>query len=140
MDFSLQPELVELRERTRQFIAEQVIPFEGDARIGTHGPSEALRDELLDKARKAGLLTPHAAVELGGLGLSHTAKAIVFEEAGYSSLGPVAMNIHAPDEGNIHLAQTARGRSYPFLLCDDRARTWCWSRPINADDHCNARG
>jgi acyl-CoA dehydrogenase len=105
MDFSLQPELVELRERTRQFIAEQVIPFEGDARIGTHGPSEALRDELLDKARKAGLLTPHAAVELGGLGLSHTAKAIVFEEAGYSSLGPVAMNIHAPDEGNIHLLE-----------------------------------
>lgn len=31
------------------------------------------------------------------------AKAIVFEEAGYSPLGPVALNIHAPDEGNIHL-------------------------------------
>ena len=50
-------------------------------------------------------MTPHASHELGGLGLSHVAKAIVFEEAGYSPLGPVALNIHAPDEGNIHLME-----------------------------------
>ncbi|MFT5589009.1 MAG: acyl-CoA dehydrogenase [Bradyrhizobium sp.] len=43
------------------------------------------------------MLTPHASVELGGLGLSHIAKAAVFEAAGYSPLGPVALNIHAPD-------------------------------------------
>jgi acyl-CoA dehydrogenase len=42
---------------------------------------------------------------MGGLGLSHIAKAVVFEEAGYSWLGPTAMNIHAPDEGNIHLME-----------------------------------
>jgi acyl-CoA dehydrogenase len=29
----------------------------------------------------------------------------VFEEAGYSNLGPTALNIHAPDEGNIHLME-----------------------------------
>lgn len=39
---------------------------------------------------------------MGGLALSHIAKAVVFEKSGYSFLGPVAMNIHAPDEGNIH--------------------------------------
>ena len=32
-----------------------------------------------------------------------SAKAVAFEEAGYSALGPIALNIHAPDEGNIHL-------------------------------------
>jgi acyl-CoA dehydrogenase len=42
---------------------------------------------------------------MGGLGLSHVAKAVVFEEAGYSWLGPTALNIHAPDEGNIHLME-----------------------------------
>jgi acyl-CoA dehydrogenase len=42
---------------------------------------------------------------MGGLGLSHIAKAVVFEEAGYSNLGPTALNIHAPDEGNIHLME-----------------------------------
>ena len=105
MDFSLTPKLEGLRDRTRSFIREQVIPFEKDPRQNEHGPSEDLRKELIELARKAGLLTPHASLEMGGLGLSHIEKAIVFEEAGYSSLGPTAMNIHAPDEGNIHLLE-----------------------------------
>lgn len=105
MDFSLSPQLVELRERTRRFIAEQVIPLEDDPRQGAHGPHEALRQDLVSRARAAGLLTPHASAEMGGLGLSHMAKAVVFEEAGYSWLGPTALNIHAPDEGNIHLME-----------------------------------
>ena len=105
MDFSLTPKLEGLRDRTRSFIRNQVVPFEKDPRQNEHGPSEELRKELIELARKAGLLTPHASIEMGGLGLSHIEKAIVFEEAGYSSLGPTAMNIHAPDEGNIHLLE-----------------------------------
>ncbi|KAB7739532.1 acyl-CoA dehydrogenase [Parvibaculum sedimenti] len=105
MDFSLSPELVELRERTRSFIADEIIPFERDPRVTSHGPNEDLRRELVSLAKKAGLLTPHASKELGGLGLNHIAKAVVFEEAGYSTLGPTALNIHAPDEGNIHLME-----------------------------------
>ena len=105
MNFDISADLQALRDRTRQFVAEQVIPLEGDPRHGAHGPSEDLRRELIERARSAGLLTPHASVDMGGLGLSHIAKAVVFEEAGYSSLGPTALNIHAPDEGNIHLMQ-----------------------------------
>ena len=105
MDFSLTLRQVELQQRTRAFIAEHVIPLEGDPRQSPHGPDEALRDELVARARKAGLLTPHASPELGGMGLTHADKAVVFEEAGYSPLGPVALNIHAPDEGNIHLME-----------------------------------
>jgi len=103
MDLSLSPKLLELQEKTRSFIKDQIIPFENDPRQSEHGPSDELRKELIELARKAGLLTPHASVEMGGLGLTHIEKAIVFEESGYSSLGPIAMNIHAPDEGNIHL-------------------------------------
>ncbi|MEN6542898.1 acyl-CoA dehydrogenase family protein [Parvibaculum sp.] len=105
MDFSLSPELVELRERMRSFIAEKIIPFERDPRVTSHGPNEDLRRELVSLAKQAGLLTPHASKEMGGLGLSHIAKSVVFEEAGYSTLGPTALNIHAPDEGNIHLME-----------------------------------
>jgi acyl-CoA dehydrogenase len=105
MDFSLSPELKELQERTRRFIAEEVIPLESDERQTSHGPSEQLREELIGRARAAGLLTPHASPEMGGLGLTHLAKAVVFEEAGYSWLGPTALNVHAPDEGNIHLME-----------------------------------
>jgi alkylation response protein AidB-like acyl-CoA dehydrogenase len=43
------------------------------------------------------------ATELGGHGLTHRGRAVVFEEAGYSMLGPVALNVAAPDEGNAHL-------------------------------------
>ena len=105
MDFSLSPKLLELQQRTRQFIADEIIPLEKDPRQSAHGPSEELRHELVALARRAGLLTPHASPELGGMGLTHIEKAVVFEESGYSPLGPVAMNIHAPDEGNIHLME-----------------------------------
>lgn len=105
MDFSLSPKLLDLQQRTRQFIADEIIPMEKDPRQTPHGFTEDLRLELVERARRVGLLTPHAAVELGGMGLTHIEKAVVFEEAGYSPLGPVAMNIHAPDEGNIHLME-----------------------------------
>ena len=134
MDFSLSPELLELQARTRAFIAEEVIPFELDARQTPHGPTEDLRQELVARARRVGLLTPHASHELGGLGLSHVAKAVVFEEAGYSTLGPIALNIHAPDEGNIHLmeivATPAQKTRWLKPLVEGRTRScFCMTEP-----------
>ncbi|WP_321884699.1 acyl-CoA dehydrogenase family protein [Paraburkholderia bannensis] len=134
MDFSLSAPLLELQARTRRFIAERVIPFEQDPRQDAHGPHEALRDELIAEAREWGLLTPHASTELGGLGLSHVAKAIVFEEAGYSPLGPVALNIHAPDEGNIHLLEAVatpqQKARWLKPLVEGRARScFCMTEP-----------
>lgn len=105
MDFSLSPELVELQQRTRAFIHDKIIPLEGDPRQGHHGPSEEFRKELVALAAVEGLVAPHVGTEYGGLGLNHVAKAVVFEESGYSLLGPVAMHIFAPDEGNMHLLE-----------------------------------
>lgn len=105
MDFTLPPALLDLRDRTRRFVAEQVMPLEKSPGQTAHGPSDELRRQLVGRARDAGLLTPHASREAGGLGLTHVEKAVVFEEAAYSPLGPVALNIHAPDEGNIHLME-----------------------------------
>lgn len=105
IDFSLTAELAELQARVRRFIDEQVVPLERDPRQGAHGPHEALRAELVSRARAAGLLSPHVAPEFGGLGLSHVGRAVVFEEAGTSLLGPVALNVFAPDEGNMHLLE-----------------------------------
>ncbi len=106
MDFTLTARQKELQQRTREFIAQKIIPLERDKRNTAHGPTEDLRAEVVALAREAGLLTPHASPDMGGLGLSHVDKAVVFEEAGYSTLGPTAMNIHAPDEGNIHLMES----------------------------------
>jgi acyl-CoA dehydrogenase len=103
MDFSTPDHIQDLVKRTRTFIAAEIIPYESDPRWGEHGPSEDLRAEMNAKAKAAGLFAPHAPTEFGGLGLSHLERSWVFEEAGYSLLGPSAMHCGAPDEGNIHL-------------------------------------
>src|SRR5690349_21538551 len=103
IDFEIPSDLQALQARIRTFIANDVMPYESDPRRTRHGPTEELRREIIDKARSAGLLAPHVAREYGGLALGHVGRAIAFEEAGYSPLGPVAMNVFAPDEGNMHL-------------------------------------
>ncbi len=105
MDFAIPPDLGTLQERTRDFIRGSIVPMEKDSRQTRHGPSDALRRELNAMAAGEGLLAPHVSSEFGGLGLSHVGKAVVFEEAGYSVLGPLAMNVSAPDEGNMHLLE-----------------------------------
>jgi alkylation response protein AidB-like acyl-CoA dehydrogenase len=64
---------------------------------------DALRLQLQADARAAGVFAPHAPPEFGGLGLGMVERAAVFEAAGYSLFGPLALNISAPDEGNVHL-------------------------------------
>jgi len=105
IDFDLGADLQALQARIRSFIADEVIPLEGDSRRTPHGPTEELCRELTAKARAAGLLSPHVAREYGGLALGHVGRAVAFEEAGYSPLGPLALNVSAPDEGNMHLLE-----------------------------------
>ncbi len=105
MDFSLSGDLAELKERTERLVREQIIPYENDPRQTPHGPSPELRGELVSLGRRAGLLSPHVGREWGGLGLDHRGKSVVFEAAGYSPLGPVALNCFAPDEANMHLLE-----------------------------------
>src|SRR5580693_76674 len=103
IDFELPADLVALRDRVEAFIAEKIVPYENDPRQTAHGAPESLRRELVDLARQAQLLSPHAPKQYGGLGLDHRGMAVVFEAAGWSTLGPLALNIQAPDEGNVNL-------------------------------------
>ena len=103
IDFSLPAEVEELAERTRDFVREVVIPAEERFPVGELDP--ALRAELQEAARAAGMFAPHVPKELGGLGLDIRGWSAVFEEAGYSLLGPLALNCAAPDEGNMHLLE-----------------------------------
>src|SRR6202142_1176462 len=103
IDFDLPADLVALRDRVEAFIAEKIVPFENDSRQTAHGAPESLRRELVDLARRAHLLSPPPPKQYGGLGLDHRGMAVVFEAAGWSTLGPLALNIQAPDEGNVNL-------------------------------------
>ena len=103
ISFAVSDEQRALEDRVTTFVREKVIPLEADrARRTAHGPTDGLRDELVGLAIEAGLVDDdavHAALE------SHVTRAVFFEAAGYSLLGPVALNINAPDEGNMHMLE-----------------------------------
>lgn len=103
ISFAVPEPLQALADRVDAFVREAVIPFEQDPRWGAHGPSDEMRIELNELARREGVLAPHAPAEFGGEGLSHLGQAVVFTAAGYSMLGPVALHCAAPDEGNVNL-------------------------------------
>lgn len=91
----------EIAARVEAFVRDVVVPYEKDPRRDEHGPTDALVAELREKARAAGVLTPHILPD--GTHLSQRETATVLKASGLSPLGPVAVNTAAPDEGNMYL-------------------------------------
>jgi acyl-CoA dehydrogenase len=91
----------EIAARVEAFVRDVVVPYEKDPRRGDHGPTDELVAELRDKARAAGVLTPHILSD--GSHLTQRETATVLKASGLSPLGPVAVNTMAPDEGNMYL-------------------------------------
>jgi acyl-CoA dehydrogenase len=92
----------ELRLRTREFVRTHVMlaePAPGD-RLDPE-----VRGRLMALAKGAGVFAPHLPVEYGGQGLPIRDWSPVFQEAGYSPIGPSVLNCMAPDEGNAHLLE-----------------------------------
>ena len=91
----------EIGARVEAFVRDTVASYERDPRLEEHGPSEDLVREMRDKARAAGVMTPHILDD--GSHLSQRGTAHVLQKTGLSPLGPVACNTGAPDEGNMFL-------------------------------------
>jgi alkylation response protein AidB-like acyl-CoA dehydrogenase len=127
MNFTVDPKLAQLRDKVAQFVRETIIPFEKDQRWSDHGIPEDMRRDLNAAARQAGLLGINSPREFGGQGFSHIEQAVVFEAAGYSILGPIALHFHAPDEGNINLlekvASPAQKKRYLARLATGEVRS-----------------
>ncbi len=105
MDFNIPERALDLAAKVRQFVDDVVIPYES-REDSDHLPDDVIV-EMRNKAKAAGIYTPHLPKELGGHGLSHVETAAVFMAAGRSLIGPVALNCAAPDEGNMHLLHKA---------------------------------
>src|SRR3954468_8395609 len=105
MDFTLSPEIEDLRVRTRAFVEEHVLPLETDPM--NFSEHENIPDSRLnparDKAKKAGLWAPQSPKEYGGMDLPMVAWAAIYEEAARSLFGPLAINCMAPDDGNMNI-------------------------------------
>ncbi|ADJ15859.1 acyl-CoA dehydrogenase family protein [Halalkalicoccus jeotgali] len=91
----------EFASRTREFLEEEVIPVEREV-LGSGPASEEQLETLREAARERELYAPHLPEEYGGQGLSYRDMLPVFEAAGRSLLGPAALRVDAPDEGNMH--------------------------------------
>src|SRR6266404_4524770 len=103
VEFAAEPVVADLVRRTAEFVRETVIPIEEQCRGVAR--SDMIRTRLQQAAKVAGVFAPHVDTEFGGHGLDMRGRAAVYEEAGYSLLGPLALNIAAPDEGNMHLLE-----------------------------------
>ena len=105
MDFTLPPDLEELRQRVRRFVGDEVLPLEQDR--DNYDAHENIRLDLLDavraRAKAAGLWAPQSPKSRGGMGLSVVGWAAMYEEANRSIFGPACFNCAAPDDGNMNL-------------------------------------
>ncbi len=105
IDFSLSPEIEDVRQRTKAFIARHVLPLESDR--ANYDEHENIRLDLLEairvKAKAAGLWAPQVPRSRGGMGLPMVGQAVMYEEANWSIFGPVCFNCAAPDDGNMRV-------------------------------------
>jgi len=105
IDLTPAPYVADLAARTAAFVRQVVVPEEERYAGVADAGGEELRTGLQLAAREAGVFAPHVPVAYGGHGLGMRDRAVVFEEAGWSLFGPLALNIAAPDEGNMHLLE-----------------------------------
>jgi acyl-CoA dehydrogenase len=105
MDFTLTPEIEDLRLRVRAFVEQQVLPLE--AKREAYDEHENIREDVLaavrTRAKAEGLWAPQSPKEFGGMALPIVAWAVMYEEAARSIFGPLAFNCMAPDDGNMNL-------------------------------------
>ena len=99
---TISPRALEIADRVEAFVRETVVPYEQDPRRDHHGaPTDEMVWEMREKARAAGVLTPHVLPD--GSHLTQRETAVVLIRSGLSPLGPLACNTNAPDEGNMYL-------------------------------------
>ena len=123
---TISPEVLELADRVEAFVREVVFPYEQDPRRDHHGaPLDEVVYELREKARAAGVLTPH--IRPDGSHRTQRETAVLLIRSGLTPLGALACNTNAPDEGNMyligHVGSPAHKERFLKPLVEGRARS-----------------
>lgn len=103
MDFSISPELEDLRGRIAAFVERKILPLESDPQsFDAHeNINLGLLEKLRAQARAEKLWCLQLRPETGGLGAGRMGMAVCYEEMNRSIFGPVVFNSAAPDDGNM---------------------------------------
>lgn len=102
VDFTLSPEIVDLRHRVSTFMDEHIYPNEDV--LGQEGEeSERLMKELQARVKQAGMWAMFIGPEAGGTGTGFLPYAYVNEILGRSPFAPRAFGCQAPDTGNAEI-------------------------------------
>ena len=151
---SMTQRALDIGAQVEEFVRTVVAPYESDPRRDHHGaPTDELVAELKEKARAAGVLTPHILPDGGHLTQVETA--YVLQKTGLSPLGPLACNTGAPDEGNMYLLGkvgspeikerfleplvAGRARS-AFFMTEPASEGGAGSDPSMMQTHCHMDG
>lgn len=113
MELGLSTEMMEIREKIRRFVEEDVAAVEdeyhAEISVGdrwSHTPrQEAILEGLKDKARSLGLWNFFLPKSQGGAGISNLEYAHLAEIMGRSRLASESFNCSAPDTGNMEVLE-----------------------------------
>jgi alkylation response protein AidB-like acyl-CoA dehydrogenase len=101
VDFTLSPEIRELRRKAKTFLDEQIIPNEPE--LSEQGTDSALMKDLQAQVKKMGMWAMFIGPEAGGTGTGFLPYAYVNEILGRSPYAPRAFGCAAPDTGNAEI-------------------------------------
>ena len=99
IDFTLPPEVEDVRLSVRKFMDEQVRPVQDGLQREGAERNRFIQEivKLRQRAKDLGLWNPHMPKEWDGMGLSVTAMAFVSAEAArVGGIGPYVLNAQAP--------------------------------------------
>jgi acyl-CoA dehydrogenase len=134
LDFTLSPELAELRRATRAFVDARVIPNEKAIVEEDLSKRKDTLRALQGEAKSAGLWTPHLPKDLGGKGLGVWGMCTLFRDMGRSPVGAAVFNCDAPDQGNMELLRVSatepvRERWLKPLCAAEITSAFCMTEP-----------
>ena len=113
MNLGLSEEMVEIREKIRDFVENKVEPVEAeyydeisvDDRWSHTARQDEILNDLKDAAREMGMWNFFLPKSQGGAGISNLEYAHLAEIMGRSRLASEAMNCSAPDTGNMEVLE-----------------------------------
>jgi acyl-CoA dehydrogenase len=134
MDFTLTPELAELRQKVRTFVDARIIPNERAIVLEDQAKKKDTLRALQREAKDVGLWTPHLPKDLGGRGLGVWGMCTLFRDMGRSPVGAAVFNCDAPDQGNMELLRVSatdavRDRWLKPLCAAEISSAFCMTEP-----------